>query len=167
MLALFGVVVSLGACGAGGSDGTFELLPEGDRKAAPVFTVKALNGDGNISLDDFRGKPLVLNMWASWCLPCKEETPELVAFAKEHPGIQVLGVAINDDPGDSRAFAKEFKVTYPLGSDPDADTQDVLGFVGAPTTYLIDAEGRFASVPIQGPKYLTEALAAFAAAQGA
>lgn len=161
--ALIGVIVGLGACSAGGSDETFELIPEKDRKAAPVFTVKALNGDGTISLDDFRGKPLVLNFWASWCLPCKEETPELVAFAKAHPEIQVVGIAFDEPAKDSKAFAEQYKVTYRLGTDPDASTQSIVGFPGLPSTYFLDAQGRYASEPALGPRQLTERLAAFAA----
>lgn len=168
-LAVVGLVAGLGACSsAGDSEATFELLPENNRKAAPAFTVNALSGDGIISLDDFRGKPLVLNFWASWCLPCKEETPELVAFAKAHPEVQVVGVAVDDDIEDSRAFAKAYKVTYALGSDPDATTQDSFGFPGLPSTYFLDAQGRYAfDQPALGPRNLTEQLEAFATAFGA
>jgi cytochrome c biogenesis protein CcmG/thiol:disulfide interchange protein DsbE len=163
VLAVAGLVLGLAACSGGGSDETFELIPEKNRKAAPVFTVKALNGDGAISLDDFRGKPVVLNFWASWCLPCKEETPELVAFAKAHPGIQVVGIAIDDEAKDSRAFAEEYRVTYPLGSDSEGDTQNIIGFPGLPATYFLDAQGRFALSEALGPRDLTERLDVFAA----
>lgn len=162
-LAVLSLALALGACGGGGADGRFELTPERNRKVAPDLSVTALSGSGTLTLRQFRGTPVVLNFWASWCEPCKRETPDLVAFATAHPGVRVVGVAVNDEPRDSRAFAEKYGVPYPLGSDPDAETQDLYGFPGLPATYFIDAEGRFAADPRYGP-VVPEDLDAFAAA---
>jgi thiol-disulfide isomerase/thioredoxin len=166
VLTIVCLALAIAACSdAGGQDQAFQLTPENNRKAAPVFSVKALNGDGTLSLDDLRGTPVVLNFWASWCEPCKKETPDLIAFAKAHPEVRVVGIAVNDEPKDSRAFAAQYKVTYDLGSDPDAETQDLIGFPGLPATYFLDAEGRYAADPKFGP-VVPDDLNAFAAAFG-
>lgn len=162
-LVIASLALTLGACGGADAGVTFELAPEQNRKAAPALSVTALSGGGTLTLKQFRGTPVVLNFWASWCEPCKRETPDLVAFATAHPGVRVVGVAVNDEPRDSRAFAAKYGVPYPLGSDPDAETQDVYGFPGLPATYFIDAEGRFAADPRYGP-VVPEDLDAFAAA---
>jgi cytochrome c biogenesis protein CcmG, thiol:disulfide interchange protein DsbE len=156
------LVAALVACG-GGTETTFKLLPEVDRKAAPEFTVKMLNGPGDISLSGLRGKPVVLNFWASWCEPCKEETPDLIAFAKAHPEVHVVGVAFQDDIKDSREFAAEYGVTYQLGTDTAEKAQELFGFGGLPATYYIDAQGRFAAEQKFGPVKPAD-LNAFAAA---
>lgn len=153
----------LAACSGNSAEATFQLTPENSRKAAPDFTVKALNGDGTISLSDLRGTPVVLNFWASWCEPCKRETPDLVAFAKAHPGVRVLGVAFQDEIKDSRAFAAKYRVNYPLGTDTDDTTQELLGFPGLPATYYLDAQGRFAAEQKFGP-VVPKDLEAFAVA---
>ena len=158
--------VTLAACGGGATDQAFLVTPENERKAAPDISVKALSGDGTLTLGELRGKPVVLNFWGSYCPPCIKETPDLVAFAKAHPGVHVVGVAVSDVTKDARAFAVKFKVPYLLGNDLDGNTVDAFGFPGLPATYFLDAEGRFAADPKFGP-VVPRNLDAFAAALGA
>jgi cytochrome c biogenesis protein CcmG/thiol:disulfide interchange protein DsbE len=161
--ALASLAVLAGACS--GENVALRLIPEQNRVEAKDLSVKALDGSGDLTVARFRGKPVVLNFWASWCVPCRRETPDLVAFAKAHPGVRVVGVAVNDEPRDSRAFAGRYDIPYPLGSDPDADAQDVYGFPGLPATYFIDARGRLAADPRFGP-VTPDVLEAFAKALG-
>ncbi|MEW6583563.1 MAG: TlpA disulfide reductase family protein [Actinomycetota bacterium] len=148
------------ACSSGGSSGAV-LLPPEERTPAKAFAVDGLDG-GTVRLSDFKGTPVLLNFWASWCVPCRKETPALVRFQKAHPGIRVVGIAVNDKPADSRAFARRFDIPYPLGSDPDGRVGEDYEILGIPTTFLIDAQGRLAAPVSAGPvedRYL-ETLAA-------
>jgi len=153
------------ACGSRGSEDSVEslLTPPQERRPAAAFAVARLDGKGTVALADFRGRPVLVNFWASWCPPCRRETAALVAFSRAHPGIAVLGVAVNDEPADARAFARRHRIPYAVGSDPDGKLVDLYGLPGLPATFVIDAEGRLAARPWYGP-IGTEDLEAFAAA---
>lgn len=119
-------------------------LPRGEEPAqelplAPDFRLRTFDGRP-VALSDFRGKPVVLNFWASWCTPCRDEMPILERVWKEFKdrGLVVLGVDVLDDERDARAFLKALQITYPNVFDPD-QTRMRLYRVGAlPTTILID-----------------------------
>jgi DsbE subfamily thiol:disulfide oxidoreductase len=104
----------------------------------------AVEGEVTISLADFRGKIVILNFWASWCAPCREEAPELEATWLESrgEGVQVLGVDHQDDRASATAFARDVGVTYPSVFDPAGELAASYGLVGLPTTFVIDGAGR-------------------------
>lgn len=87
------------------------------------------------------GRPVVLNLWASWCIPCREEIPELSAFASAHPSFAVVGVAVNDQVDDARRMADELSPTYLVGMDATGRLRDRYPSVGMPFTVVIDAQG--------------------------
>jgi len=105
------------------------------------------------------GRPLVVNFWASWCIPCREEMPAFSELATENPQIAFVGVAIDDFPVPAREFAEEVGVVYPLGIDQDRTVGDSYPYIGLPTTYLIDEDGIVAR-QIQG-QVLKEQLRAY------
>lgn len=109
---------------------------------APDFTVDLLEG-GTFSLSDHvaeDGRPLIINLWASWCVPCREEMPDLSAFAEDNPGIAVVGVAVEDRLEDARSFGAEIDPAYPLAfGDPAFD--DSYPNFGLPVTYFLDEDG--------------------------
>ena len=149
LVALAVVVVVAGCSGGGlGENTDQQLVPPPDRKAAPKVNVPALDGDGRVTLASHRGRPVVLNFWASWCEPCQRETPELIAFSKRHPKIDVVGLAVNDLPGDARGFARKEEVPYQLGLDRDADAAGEFGVSGLPVTVIVNADGNLASTYI-------------------
>ena len=78
-----------------------------DRDPAPEFTVPALEGGDDLTLGQFAGTPVVLNFWASWCPPCRAEMPALKAFADDNPDVEVVGLAVSDEPENSRSFADD------------------------------------------------------------
>jgi peroxiredoxin len=89
-----------------------------ERAGVPInldFTLKDLNG-ADVRLADLKGKPLVVNFWATWCPPCLLETPELVELADQYKsrGVTIVGISYDDAPEQVKQFASEFKVTYPL-----------------------------------------------------
>lgn len=113
-------------------------------REAPDFSLTLLDGS-RFSLADHLagdGRPVVLNFWASWCLPCREEMPTLDQAADRHPDLLFLGVAVEDDPQAARDFAEEVDVGYPLGVDESGTVGARYPYFGLPTTYFIDAQGR-------------------------
>ena len=135
-----------GCAGLGEQSGTAALTPAADRAPAPAVTAPALDGGTPITLAALRGRPVLLNFWASWCKPCQKEMPTLVTFSKEHPGMSVVGLAVNDRPAYSRRFAKKVGADFPLGIDRDADVAAKFdASIGLPMTVIIDKEGRIAT----------------------
>jgi cytochrome c biogenesis protein CcmG/thiol:disulfide interchange protein DsbE len=116
----------------------------GDRPPAPDFTLGRLDRDGELELSSLRGKAVVLNLWASWCGPCKEEAPylEQVWRSRRHEGVVVVGLDAKDFRADARRFADRFDLTFPLVYDGPGDTLDGFNATGFPETFVIDREGR-------------------------
>ena len=112
--------------------------------AAPQFDLPRVGLDGErVRLADFEGRPLVVNFWASWCVPCRKEMPALQAAAERLDG-EVAFVGINHQDGRSPAaeFEHDVGVRYPSGYDPGGAVARDFGVVGLPTTVLVDARGR-------------------------
>jgi thiol-disulfide isomerase/thioredoxin len=119
----------------------------GDSDAAPDFTVELLDG-GSFTLSEHLaddGRPLILNLWASWCGPCRAEMPDIDAYALAHPELAVLGVAVEDVLAKALEFAEEVQVSYPLGFD-EGDFRELYPSIGLPATYFIDPDGTIAGV---------------------
>ena len=109
---------------------------------APDFALSSLDGK-TVRLSDFRGHPVWINFWASWCPPCRDEMPRLegvyVTHAKD--GLVILGVAVRDSPADAGAFAKEVGVTYPIVLDAPGKVGDQYHAVALPVQYWLDRDG--------------------------
>jgi len=129
----------------------------GKRPVAPAFTLpiiwtnsptwpqplETLLTQRTLALHRLRGQPVVLNFWASWCIPCKQEAPRLNAAAHAHAGTVVfLGIDVQDLTSDAHAFLRRHKVTYASLRDNAGATYDGYGLTGVPETYWIDARGR-------------------------
>ena len=111
-------------------------------RAAPAFRLRSL--DGSVAeLADYRGKYVLLNFWASWCGPCRGETPALQAFfERESPGLVVVGVNQQEGPDTARAFTEQFTVTYPIVLDRDGQVSGAYRVsTGLPVSFLIDPDG--------------------------
>jgi cytochrome c biogenesis protein CcmG, thiol:disulfide interchange protein DsbE len=129
-----------------------EALARGERKPAPAFELPRLGGAGSASLADYRGQVVVLNFWASWCKPCKDESPLLQRWHERMRGRggTVLGVDILDVTGRAQEFIDEYGLTYPMLKDKDGEGLDKFGVVAYPETFVIDRQGRIAAVQ-RGP----------------
>jgi cytochrome c biogenesis protein CcmG, thiol:disulfide interchange protein DsbE len=95
-----------------------------------------------VSLAQFAGRPVVLNVWASWCTGCNQEAADLARFAASHPGAQVLGVDTQDTTGGARAFYRKWHWHHPSIADPSGSLSAQLAVTGLPTTYFLDARHR-------------------------
>lgn len=117
--------------------------PPGPGDPAPAFTATRLEGEGALSLSELRGKPVVLNFWASWCGPCEDEAPMLRAAADRYAGrVAFLGVDIRDSISDARAFVERHDLGYPNVRDESLEVYRAYGLTGQPETFVIDADGR-------------------------
>ena len=96
----------------------------------------------DVSLSDFDGKPVVINIWASWCPGCNDEAADLAAFARRHPEAQVLGIDTQDVQGDAQSFYRRWRWSHPSIFDPDGTLAARLALQGLPTTIFLDAEHR-------------------------
>ena len=144
----------LTSCSGGGSsinessyvagDGVVTVVAKADRKLAPRITGSSTLGSA-VALTS--GRVALVNVWASWCSPCRAEAPILEELSKKYPNVQFLGLLTRDSDDSANAFIKRFEITYPTIS----DDQILLGFrkslpvAAIPTTFLIDKEGLVAA----------------------
>ncbi len=128
-------------------DGSSVLLPADERQPAPVLTGTDLNGE-QVDTATWKGSPGVINVWASWCAPCRAEAPELVAVSEKNPDVNFLGLDTRDSDAPARAFVEKFGISYPNLPDPNGqlvlEFSDSLPPQAIPSTLLIDAQGRVA-----------------------
>lgn len=141
--------------------------------APPEFELERLRSDRTLSSAELKGTPVVLNLWASWCNPCRREMPLLEEISNRYEGeIVVLGVDVRDAPRNAIAFVEEVGVTYPIVRDPDLVlTEPLTGEPepGLPQTFFIDERWRFARGPVLGElneDQLVEGIEAMIGSQG-
>ncbi|HEX5712848.1 MAG TPA: TlpA disulfide reductase family protein [Solirubrobacterales bacterium] len=147
---------------------TFGLLSKGSSgvalgEVAPTSPLPQLEGGGSGSLSDYRGRWVLVNFWASWCIPCREEAPALERFQQRHGDgdFTILGIDSRDLTGDGRAFVERYGLTYPQLRDGDGDLAHEFGTTGVPENYLIDPQGKVRLL-VRGPiteEYLDQEVA--------
>ncbi len=155
------MVLGVSACGSSDSgqgpdsgfvagDGSLVVLPVSQRQPAPDLVGTTLDGD-QFTLSDHLGEVVVMNVWASWCAPCRAEAPTLVAAANDlgPKGVQFVGLDTRDSDTSARGFVDTFKIPYPNLIDRDGRLQllfaDTLPPQAIPSTLVIDKEGRVAA----------------------
>jgi cytochrome c biogenesis protein CcmG/thiol:disulfide interchange protein DsbE len=116
-------------------------------KVAPTPQLPTLDGPGKSSLAAYRGKVVVLNYWASWCEPCRQEAPLLQRWQErlQKGGGTVLGIDVLDVSGDARGFVRKYNLTYPILRDGNGDSQTAYGILAYPESFVIGRNGRIAA----------------------
>jgi peroxiredoxin len=145
--AIVGVIVA--RRGAGQPTGpdlstvTFVASPVPQDRPAPAFRLPALSGTGSVSLAQYPRTIVVLNLWASWCGPCRQESPDLESVWRLFGSlnVQFLGVDEQDSRASAGAFVTEFGLTYPMAFDASGTLATSYGAIGLPSTYVIDGSG--------------------------
>lgn len=159
LVALVVVLLVVGLVSRGASTRIDDALTAGDRPPAPNLQLPVLvTGPGlppvgkDASLSSLRGTVVVLNLWASWCVPCREEAPILEDLWRRYRarGVVVLGVNVQDLSENALAFTKEYGVTYPSLRDGTDGAKSALEATGVPETFIIDRKGRIA-LHVAGP----------------
>ena len=127
--------------------GIEQALARGERASPPAIDLPRLSGGGRQSLDDYRGKVVVLNFWASWCEPCRAESPLLERWHRRIARRRgtVLGVDVLDVTSDARDFIRKYRLTYPMLRDRSGDALADFGVVAYPEPFGLDRRGRIAA----------------------
>ena len=147
---------------------TWGLVTSGDSNLAqgeplPSATLPTLPPGGEASIEDFRGEWVLVNVWASWCVPCRDESPALERFEKANrDSISVLGVDTRDLSGDAMDFLDEYDINYAQIRDASGDYADDLKTTGVPESFLVDPEGNLVA-HYSGPFETEEQIEEFAA----
>ena len=147
VLALAGIVALIVAGGPVVAKDPQTLTPVPERPPAPDFNLK--DPDGNpVRLADFQGKPLIINFWATWCPPCREEMPSMQRAHEilSGEGIGLIAINVGEDGETVARFAETTQVTFPLPMDEASSVVTGYPVRGLPTTFVVDAQGRLAYV---------------------
>jgi cytochrome c biogenesis protein CcmG, thiol:disulfide interchange protein DsbE len=131
----------------------YGLISKGEARLAigepvPDKTLPWLDGAGSGRIADYRGKWVLVNLWASWCDPCKQESPVLQALSQRERarGLVVLGINVQDNSDDARAFVKRFHLTYPQLLSVGDDRSRAFGTTGLPESFLVNPSGHLALI---------------------
>jgi cytochrome c biogenesis protein CcmG/thiol:disulfide interchange protein DsbE len=131
----------------------FGLLSKGEASLAvgdpvPDRQLPVLGGSGQGEIADYRGHWVLVNLWASWCTPCRREAPLLDRVARRYRGsnLRVLGIDVQDNSEDALAFLREFRVDYPQLRSVGDERSAAFGSTGVPENFLVDPEGKLAFI---------------------
>jgi cytochrome c biogenesis protein CcmG/thiol:disulfide interchange protein DsbE len=161
LAAFLAVLAVVGLLGFGLAAKSSDRLEVGD--PVPVTELPKLAGGGAGSLTDYRGRWVLVNVWASWCGPCRGESPALERFSERNrSALTVLGINTRDLTHDGREFVRELAISYRQLRDADGDYARELGTTGVPESFLVNPAGRLAAHR-PGPFSDEEAITAFAA----
>lgn len=129
----------------------FGLLSKGEAKISvgdpvPDKSLPRLGAGGSGSIADYRGKWVLVNLWASWCIPCRQEAPVLDRFARDYRAhrVRVLGIDVQDNSDDALRFLRENRVTYPQLRSVGDERSAAFGSTGVPENFLVNPRGRLA-----------------------
>lgn len=167
-LALVGLCAILVVAARGGGERFTSSVARGEAPLAPTVRLDRLDGTGAGSLADYRGRVVVVNFFASWCAPCRDEAPLLSTLADRLAvdGVAMVGIASEDTREDATGFADEYRLSYDLFHARGRDAAEPWGVTGYPETFVVDAQGR-ATAWFSGPVEESSLLDAVRAAKGA
>ena len=138
--ALVTAIVAIGAFTARGTGAADPIVEDGGD--AVSFSGEDPITGKPVSLEDYAGKPLVINVWGSWCPGCIAEAEDLRRFAEDHPEVQLIGVDLQDTDSGAKEFYEDWDWTHPSVFDPSGEISFSLGLQGTPTTFFTDSQHR-------------------------
>jgi cytochrome c biogenesis protein CcmG/thiol:disulfide interchange protein DsbE len=146
------VLLALGLAGNHPSRALDQAIAQGRRAVAPSVSLPSLSTGRTYTLSAFRGRVVVVNVWASWCEPCRAEAPVLERWSRRIAarGGRVVGVDTFDATSDARSFVRRLHLTYPMLRDPSGVVKASFGVTGFPESFVIDRSGRVAAIA-RGP----------------
>jgi len=130
-----------------------DLIKPNRQQQAKDFKIAALDG-GRLNLADFKGKVVFLNLWATWCGPCKEEMPAMERLWQRYKGEGLVVIALSMDSGGAKIvkpYIEQAKYTYPIGLDPKMEIAQLYGAHSVPSTFIIDRNGALRAIAL-GPR---------------
>jgi cytochrome c biogenesis protein CcmG/thiol:disulfide interchange protein DsbE len=156
VLAGFLSLLAYGLLSAGGTGTLARDIADGKRPPAPTIDLAVLYpaprdwaphdrhilADSRIQTRELRGTPTLINIWASWCVPCRLEAAVLEQAATGHPNVRFIGINVRDANGDALAFLRQYQTTYPNLDDPNDQAWRAFQVTGVPESFLMDASGR-------------------------
>lgn len=154
-----GTLLTVGLLNRDVNNSIDSAIAKGQRAPAPEFTLPVLTSapglpaaGKQLSLSQLRGHPVVLNIWASWCVPCRDEAPILQSIwdRYKHQGVYVVGVDVKDLTGDALNFHQTYGLTFPTVRDGEGNIEGPYGTTGVPESFIIDRRGRVAAA-LRGP----------------
>ena len=159
VLVAFASMLTVGLLNLGVSNSIDSAIAKGQRAPAPDFRLPVLTSvpglppaGHQLTLSSLRGRPIILNIWASWCGPCTSEAPILQSVWDHYrsKGVLVLGVDVKDLTGDALAFHNNYGLTFPSVRDGEGNIEGPYGTTGVPESFVIDRQGRVAAA-LRGP----------------
>ncbi len=159
VIAAIAVLLIVGLINRNVNNSIDAAIAKGERVPAPGFTLPVLTSTAglpapgqNLSLSQLRGHPVVLNIWASWCVPCTDEAPILQSMWDRYrgEGVYILGIDVKDLTGDALSFHKEYGLTFPTVRDGEGNIEGPYGTTGVPESFIIDRDGKIAAA-LRGP----------------
>lgn len=142
--------------------GTQGAPPRPAPEVLPTAPIEGFAGAPPVDPASYRGRPLVVNLWATWCPPCVEEMPHFQTVSQELAGdVAFLGVDVQDGPSQAEPFVAELGISYDLAADPQLEFSEAIGAFGMPTTLFVDEEGAIVH-RVTGPLSITDLRAAIA-----
>ena len=141
LIAVAVIALTLAGCLSASAEKPIVGTPDPDARVATDFKIDLIDG-GSFSLSSaLADRPVVINFWASWCPPCRQEMPDLEQVSLDVPGVQFIGIAIDDTAANATAYARQIGITYPIGVDANYAISDSYGVHVLPQTWLITQNG--------------------------
>lgn len=137
---------------------TSTLVSAEERPVAPGFSLQDLAAE-KVSLSDYQGKVVLVNFWATWCMPCRQEMPSMERLWQKYQNKDFVVVAVSTDEGSParvKSFVKRLKLSFPVVLDPESTVSDLYQVSGLPVSYLIDQEGHIVSKVTGSADWMSE-----------
>ncbi|NIA25230.1 MAG: redoxin domain-containing protein [Gammaproteobacteria bacterium] len=141
LIAAMAIALALAGCLSAGAEKPIVGSPDPDARVAADFKIDLIDGGSFTLSAALADRPVVINFWASWCPPCRQEMPDLEQVSRDVPGVKFIGIAIDDTEANAASYARQIGVTYPIAVDTNYAISDAYGIHVLPQTWLVTQNG--------------------------